>query len=133
MNDYTDAAERHFLSGCHDLQGGHQATASHCFGIAAECVLKALMCDLQPQNKPVSGNHLGLKLWAEFANHQTVQSHPSRVAHVQQYQPGFVGWAVHQRYLNRTDPNFAQVRLTQQESSARGLVGLMQLIQRGLA
>lgn len=133
MNDYADAAERHFLSGCLELQTGHPATASHCFGIAAECALKALMCNLQPQNQPVSRSHLEPRLWAEFANHQTVQSHPSRVAHVQQYQPGLAGWSVHQRYLNRSDPNFAHGRLVQQESSARGLVGLMQLIQRGLA
>lgn len=132
MNDYTDAAVRHYLSAL-ELQGSHPATASHCLGIAAECVLKALMCDLRPQGSKVSGNHLGRKLWAEFANHQTVQSHPSRIAYVQRYQPGFDNWDVNQRYLNKGESCFSQQPLTNQESSARSLLGLMQMIQRGLA
>ena len=42
MNDYVDSAERHFL-GALEMVKNHPATASHCFGISAECVLKAIM------------------------------------------------------------------------------------------
>jgi hypothetical protein len=132
VNDYADAAERHFFSAL-ALQAEHPATASHCWGIAAECALKAIMCGMRPQPKSVSGNHLGTKLLAEFANHQTVQSHPSRVTHVQRSSSGFHAWTVHQRYLKRGDAHFARATLAAEEVSARSLVGLMQMIQKGLA
>lgn len=132
MNDYADAAERHFLS-ANLLFDKCPATASHCLGIAAECVLKTLMCDLQPQEKKVSGHHLGPRLWAEFENHQTLQAHPSRVTQVQRQQSGFSNWDVHQRYLNRAEGCFSSERLIQQKNSAKSLLGLMQLVRRGLA
>lgn len=132
MNDYADAAERHFLSAS-VLLDNYPATTSHCLGIAAECVLKTLMCDLRPQEKKVSGHHLGPRLWAEFANHQILQAHPSRVAQVQRQQPGFSDWDIHQRYFNRADSCFSNAKLIQQKNSAKALLGLMQLVQRGLA
>lgn len=132
MQDYADAAERHYLS-ADALHTEHPASASHCYGIAAECVLKALMCNLQPQTHKVSGHHIGARLWAEFANHQILQAQPSRVAGVMQYQAGFSGWDVNQRYLNRTNPVFSQLQLAGLQQSARGLLGFLQLVQRGLA
>jgi hypothetical protein len=132
MHDYADAAERHFLS-ADAIHTGHPATASHCYGIAAECVLKALMSNLQPQANRVSGKHIGPNLWAEFANHQTLQTHPSRVAGAIKYQSGFNGWEIGQRYLNRVSTEFAGTNVASQQQSARGLLGLLQLVQRGLA
>lgn len=132
MNDYADAAERHYVSAL-DLQAAHPATASHCLGLAAECVLKALMCNLQPQTSKVSGKHLGESLWAEFANHQTIQIHPSRAAYVQKYQNGFDRWDVNQRYWHRSHPQLNEPELTKQQRSAQGLMGFLQLVERGLA
>jgi hypothetical protein len=132
MHDYADAAERHFLS-ADAVHTAHPATASHCYGIAAECVLKALMSNLQPQVNRVSGKHIGANLWAEFANHQTLQTHPSRVAGAIKYQSGFNGWDIGQRYLNRMSTEFAEAKVSAQHQSARGLLGLLQLVQRGLA
>ncbi|MBX9835053.1 MAG: hypothetical protein K2X65_02615 [Burkholderiaceae bacterium] len=132
MQDYTDAAERHYLS-ANALFAAYPATASHCYGIAAECVLKALMGNLQPQAKRVSGNHIGPRLWDEFANHQTLQTHPSRIAGAIKNQGGFNGWDVGQRYFNQTSAEFSGPRLAAQQQSARGLLGLLQLAQRGLA
>jgi hypothetical protein len=132
VNDYSDSAERHYLS-AGILSDQHPATASHCFGIAAECVLKALMCNLQPQAQKVSGKHLGQSLWTEFANHQTVQAHPSRVAWAQKHQTGFDGWDVNQRYWSRANAQFGTSQLSMQQRSAQGLMGMLQLIQRGLA
>lgn len=132
MHDYADAAERHFLS-ADAIHAAHPATASHCYGIAAECVLKALMSNLHSQVNRVSGKHIGASLWAEFANHQTLQTHPSRVAGAIKYQSGFNGWDIGQRYQNRTSAEFAVVKVSEQQKSARGLLGLLQLVQRGLA
>lgn len=132
MNDYADAAQRHYLSAVCLLQT-HPATASHCFGIAAECVLKTLMCNLQPQVNKVSAKHLGSHLWTEFANHQTVQTHPSRVAWAQKYQANFQNWDVNDRYRHHADARFRAGVLDGQARGAQGLVGLLQLIQKGLA
>ena len=132
MHDYADAAERHFLS-AHAMHTAHPATASHCYGIAAECVLKALMSNLQPQVHRVSGKHIGISLWSEFANHQTLQTHPSRIAGAIKYQSGFNGWDIGQRYLSRMSTEFAEAKVSAQHQSARGLLGLLQLVRRGLA
>ncbi len=132
MNDYADAAERHFVS-AEAMRNAHPATASDCYGIAAECVLKALMSNLQPQVNRVSGKHIGASLWAEFANHQTLQTHPSRIAGAIKYQSGFDGWDIGQRYLSRLSAEFAEAKVSTQHQSARGLLGLLQLVQRGLA
>jgi len=132
MHDYADAAERHFLS-ADAIHIAHPATASHCYGLAAECVLKALMSNLQPQLNRVSGKHIGPSLWVEFANHQTLQTHPSRVTGAIKYQYGFNGWDIGQRYLSRVSPEFAGAKVAAQQQSARGLLGLLQLVQRGLA
>lgn len=132
MNDYADAAERHYVSALY-LQAEHPATASHCLGIAAECVLKALMCNLQPYAQKVSGNHLGKSLWVEFASHQTIQVHPSRIAYIQKYQSGFNEWDVNQRYWHRNNLVLNASQLTKQQRSAQGIMGLLQLVERGLA
>jgi hypothetical protein len=132
MHDYADAAERHYLS-ADALLAGHPATASHCYGLAAECVLKALMSNLQPQVQRVSGNHIGPKLWAEFSHHQMLQRHPSRVFSATRHQHGLRNWDIGQRYLARVNPQFGAHLVADERLSARGLLGLLQLIQRGLA
>jgi len=131
MNDYVDAAERHFASAT-VLLTTHAATASHCFGISAECVLKALMCNLTPQTAAINTNHLGSNLWSAFANHPSLAAHPARVNAAQLHQPGFNGWSVHQRYFNGADPAFVAPTVATQQSSAQGLVGLLQQVKLGL-
>jgi len=76
---------------------------------------------------------MGPNLWIEFALNQTLQRHPSRVAGAIKYQGGFAGWDVGQRYLNRASPEFAAPTVAAQQHSARALLGLLQLVQRGLA
>ena len=49
------------------------------------------------------------------------------------HQAGLNGWDAGQRYLNRTSAEFAAPQLAAQQRSARGLLGLLQLAQRGLA
>ena len=91
------------------------------------------MCNLQPQKNKVSSKHLEPKLWAEFANHQIMQRHPSRVAWAQKHQADFQNWGVNERYLHHADARFGPVVVAGQARSTQGLVGLLQLIQKGLA
>lgn len=131
MNDYVDAAERHFAS-ANVVLPTHAATASHCFGISAECVLKALMSNLTPQGGAINSNHLGLNLWNAFATHPSLSAYPARVTAAQAYQAGFDGWSVHQRYFNGADQVFGAPTVAQQQLSAQGLVGLLQQVKLGL-
>lgn len=131
MNDYADAAERHYAS-ANVVLVAHPATASHCYGISAECVLKALMSNLIPQPTPISTKHLGPGLWAAFVSHPSLASYPARVTAAQAHQMGVNGWDVNQRYLNHADSIFEVPTVVQQQASAQGLVGLLQQVKLGL-
>ena len=131
MNDYVDAAERHFTS-ANVVLPTHAATASHCFGISAECVLKALMSNLSPQPNPINRKHLGSELWNAFCTHPSLSAYPARVTAAQAYQAGFSGWDVHQRYFNGADQAFDAPTVATQQLSAQGLVGLLQQVKLGL-
>ncbi len=130
MNDYADAAERHFMSA--EALTAHPATASHCYGISSECVLKALMSNLQPQNFPIDKAHLNTQLWSNFETSAALNSHPTRVAMAKRFQTHFQQWTVHQRYFNSTDTAFDTATVTRQQQGAKGLLSLLQQVQQGL-
>lgn len=130
MNDYVDAAERHYLSA--EALAAHPATASHCYGISGECVLKALMSNQQPQTAPISKDHLGSKLWSSFASSPALSSHPNRVTMARQFEACFTQWALHQRYFRRNDPSFDSATVSAQKQGAAGLRSLLQQVQQGL-
>lgn len=130
MNDYVDAANRHFFSA--QALAAHPATASHCYGISGECVLKALMSNLQPQAAPISKDHLSSNLWSNFATSPALSTHPNRVTLASQFQTCFAQWTVHQRYLQRNDPAFDPATVSAQKQGAAGLISLLQQVQQGL-
>jgi len=129
MNDYVDAAERHYLSA--KALDEHPATASHCYGISAECVLKALMSNLQPKASPISKAHLR-DLWSTFAVYPALSAYPNRVAMAMNFQTCFAQWDINQRYLNRSDPKLNLATVNSQKLGAEGLWGLLQQVQKGL-
>ena len=132
MNDYVDAAERLYLSAEALQQAAHPATASHCYGISSECVLKALMSNQQPQTAPISKDHLGSKLWSSFATSPALSTHPNRVTFAKQFETYFSQWSVHQRYFRRNDPAFDNATVSSQKQGAAGLRSLLQQVQQGL-
>jgi hypothetical protein len=131
MNDYVDAAERHYLS-AEALQGVCAATASHCYGISGECVLKALMSNLHPQANRVSGKHMGDDLWSAFEGHSTLGGKPNLVTAAKQFKTLFDAWDIGHRYFNRTDLAFDPATVALQKQGAAGLRGLLQQVQQGL-
>lgn len=131
MNDYVDAAERHYL-GATALQMTCMASASHSYGISAECFLKALMSNQQPQANPISKNHMSSSLWAQFSTSSALSANPTLVAAAKQFETCFATWDVHQRYFNRNHTAFAPVTVADQKKGAEGLKGLFQQVQQGL-
>lgn len=131
MNDYADSAERHYV-GATALQTTCSASASHAYGISAECVLKALMSNLQPQLKRVSKNHIGSDLWREFENCQALSTHTNRVAVAKKFETHFSIWTLEQRYFNRNHTVFDAAILASQKVGADGLRSLLQQVQLGL-
>jgi hypothetical protein len=130
MNDYVDAAERLYLSA--EALAAHPATASHCYGISGECVLKALMSNQQPQPAPISKYHLSSKLWSSFATSPALSTYPNRVTLARQFETCFAQWNVHQRYFQRNDPAFDPATVSAQKQGATGLRSLLQQVQQGL-
>lgn len=136
MNDFLDAACRHYESALLLYQARNRASASHLFGIAGECVLKALIFQLQPQNNIPQHlrKHLGSDLWINFAGHPSMSMFPQRITAAQQFKTGFSDWDVSQRYVHRkvSPPVFSAKILQSQRKSAKGLMATLDLIQRGL-
>lgn len=129
MNDYVDAAERHYLSA--KALDEHPATASHCYGISAECVLKALMSNLQPKVSPISKVHLR-NLWSDFAVSPALSAYPSRVTMAMNFEACFAQWDINQRYFNRSHPTLDPSIVNSQKQGADGLWALLQQAQQGL-
>jgi hypothetical protein len=129
MNDYVDAAERHYLSA--KALDEHPATASHCYGISAECVLKALMSNLQPQASAISKAHLQ-NLWSAFAVSPALSAYPNRVTMAMNFQTFFAQWDINQRYFNRSHSTLDLSKVNSQKQGAEGLWGLLQQVQQGL-
>ena len=136
MNDFLDAACRHYESALLLYQARNRANASHLFGIAGECVLKALIFQLQPQSNIPQNlrKHLGPDLWINFAGHPSMSMFPQRITTVQQFMTGFSAWDVNQRYIHRkVSPSVFSAKILQsQRKSTKGLMTTLDLIQRGL-
>lgn len=130
MNDYVDAAERHYLSAKN--LAAHTATASHCYGISGECVLKALMSNLQPQAHRISGQHMGDGLWSAFEGHSALSGKPNLVTAAKQFKNYFDAWKIDHRYFNRSDSAFDIATVAIQKQGAEGLINLLKQVQQGL-
>ena len=107
--DFQDAARRHLID-AQILDGQHHryANADHLYGIAAECMLKAIMVGL---GAPVSrkGNpherahktHIN-ELWSEFCAFASGAGGASYMPFAAHQQP-FEVWDINQRYAPQRD------------------------------
>ena len=111
MENFQDAAQRHW----HDAemllndpapQLGHirLANASHLYGVAAECALKAILHRWVP-SRPKRGHMPAI--WGEFATHANTAKHGLSALLTSTTNP-FSGWNIGDRYLSRSDMRFNQ-------------------------
>jgi hypothetical protein len=134
MNDFEDAAFRHFESASLLTQSGHIANASHLFGFSAECVLKALIFQrlLNITVPQATKKHIGGSLWNHFSAHPVLASFPLRIARANAYRHHFSQWQVDQRYWGRTQFSAQISTASIQTLGAKGLLGVLDLVRRGL-
>lgn len=133
MNDFLDSAHRHFADATLLDQEGRVASASHFYGVAGECVLKALMLGLSPITHVPKNiqKHVSQDLWSIFITHSSTASFPQRISACIQFQAGYQNWQIHQRYWNRASVA-RRPKLANERVSARGLMSVLDQVQRGL-
>ena len=134
MEDYVDAAQRHFQDAklLHVQVPSRLANASHLYGIAAECALKCIMRGAGNRGKVLRGGsgHLPL-LFREFESHSVAKGNAALLKRVKQCANGFNQWSVDQRYFAQNsfllhtvdcEADSAQRLLALSEHHARGVV-----------
>lgn len=133
MEDYADAAQRHFQDAktLHALVPSRLANASHLYGIAAECALKCIMRGTGNHSKVPKGSsgHLPL-LWREFEGHSAARGNAALLKRIKKCALGFSGWSVDQRYFAQA--LFMLQTVDCEADSARKLIALSEHHARGV-
>ena len=128
MEDYADAAQRHFDDAelLHLQTPCRLANASHLYGFAAECAMKSIMLGAKSKgNTPRV--HLPALL-KEFKNHSVAKGNAQLVNVVTNHVAKFSSWAVEQRYHNQT--MFTVETVKNQAVGAKNLLTLRNLFMR---
>ena len=133
MEDYHDAATRHFSDGDLLQQQVPQrlANASHLYGLAGECALKAIMAGKSGAGK-VKHAHLP-NILEEFEIHSIAKGNPSLVTRVKKCAVGLNQWRIDERYHNRSSAAFTVGRIQSEHDAAKRLIGLLHLWEKGAA
>ena len=133
-NDFTDAAFRHYESATMLFEEGQVANASHLFGFVAECVLKALIFQqrINVSVPQATKKHINKGLWGHFYSHPATASFPIRMAKAQGLEHTFTHWRPEQRYWSRVQFATQASNAALQAQGAKGLLGILDLVGRGL-
>lgn len=131
MDDYIDAAQRHYQDGklLHEQSPPRLANASHLYGLAAECALKAIMRKVLP-NTTFGGRtgHIP-ELFTEFKSHKSAKD-AKLLTRVSSCALGLTNWSVQQRY--QAEMAFELEVVATQAESAHKLLVLRKHHERGL-
>ncbi len=131
MEDYADAAQRHFDDAklLHSQNPSRLANASHLYGFSVECTLKSIMLGVKSKGN-VPRVHLPA-LFNEFKNHSVSKGNAALVHGVKKYAAKFTGWAVEQRYHNQNV--FSMQTVKDEAEAAKNLLALReQFIRKGI-
>lgn len=133
MEDYSDAAQRHFQDAVclHKQTPNRLANASHLYGIAAECALKCVMRGPGNRGKVPKGSsgHLP-SLLREFEHHSESKGNAALLRRIKQCATGLSNWAIDQRY--HAQATFLVQTVDAESESARKLLALSQHHARGI-
>ena len=126
MDDYQNASERHLQDAELLLFQRPQrlANASHLFGLSAECSLKAIARNFNP-NKKFSGSTGHIPgLFAELKNVSPAPGGNTDVIHhITQIEQQFRSWNVSQRYASQTE--FVTINVEHEKTGANDAYRLM--------
>lgn len=132
MEDYTDAAQRHFDDAklLHSQMPGRLANASHLYGIAAECSIKRIMRGNGNNGKVIKGSNGHIpELLREFENHSAAKGNAALLRRMKKCATGLVNWSIQQRYENQGGFSFQIVDA--EADSAQKLLALSKQHARG--
>jgi hypothetical protein len=132
MEDYSDAAHRHFEDAklLHEQEPARLANASHLYGFSGECVLKAIMSGQSGQG--VARKHLP-DIVVEFLQHSVVNGNARLANRVKKtYDSGLSSWQVFERYAHRLAPQFSTERINAESEAGQKLLNLLNHWQRGI-
>ena len=133
MEDYADAAQRHFDDAklLHTQVPSRLANASHLYGFSAECALKSIMLGRKQAGKALK-IHLP-SLFDEFQNHSIAKNNVDLVQRVKKCAIGLSNWKVEQRYYKQTDETVFNVQTVNDEAeAARKFLKLRKQYMRGI-
>ena len=127
MDDYADAAKRHFQDAkiLHQQVPSRLANASHLYGFAAECAIKCIMRGNGNSGKVPKGGggHLPLLL-REFELHSVAKGNTALQQRVKKCAPGLNNWSIDQRYHGQA--TFLAQTVEAEAESAQKLLALSQ-------
>jgi hypothetical protein len=125
MEDYSDAAARHFEDAklLHSQLPPRLANASHLYGFAAECAIKCIMRGDGSSGKVPKGGkgHLPLLL-REFELHSIAKGNAALQKRVQKCASGLSNWDIDQRYHRQA--TFLAQTVNAEAESAQKLLAL---------
>lgn len=133
-DDFRDAAQRHLHDAKLLLDQERLANASHLFGLAAECALKAVAGHFTPTVR-FSGRtgHIP-QLFAELANASPAMAdNPVLVGKIAALEPQFAHWKISERYAAQARFTGARARVLQERAAASAAHLLMHNCLAGLA
>ncbi len=133
MEDYADAAQRHFDDAklLHTQVPSRLANASHLYGFAAECALKCMMLGRGNSGRVPKGSigHLPLLL-QELKNHSIANGNAALLIRIKKSATGLSEWRVEQRYDKQSA--FSAQIVGAEADSARKLRALSLQYLRGI-
>lgn len=131
MEDYRDAAHRHFEDAklLHQQNPPRLPNASHLYGVAGECAIKAMMGGTKGTSK-VRRVHLP-DILEEFLNHNICRN-ASLAKRVKNCASGFSAWQVNERYFSRQAPQFSSTRIDEERNASQRLLALVAQLKRGI-
>lgn len=133
MEDYTDAAQRHFDDAklLHQQMPSRLANASHLYGIAAECSIKRIMRGSGNNGKVPKGSdgHIPVLL-RELESHSAAKGSAALLRRVRKCATGLMNWSIHQRYENQS--GFFSEVVDAEADSAQKLLALSKQHARGI-
>lgn len=133
MENYTDAAQRHFddARSLHMQVPSRLANASHLYGIAAECALKCILRGRGNRGKVPKGSSGHLPdLLREIEHHSEFHGNAALIKRVKQSSNGLSNWTIDQRYHAQT--TFLVQTVEAEYDSARKLLALSKHHARGI-
>ena len=135
MDDYLDAADRHFEDAKLLISQAppRLANASHLFGIATECAVKTVLQGRRPPqaNATTMKGHIFTVISQKLATNSVLKGNQELLSKMQSALGAFAQWDIAQRYRRQSDTQFSVARVTEEQNGATEMIRLRNLWLKG--